>query len=733
MYKKLILGMLCGGLLACNSGGSQTPKNDNVDLNNVESKELNWRSGWAAPIASFFQKGLGWYVSIQNDSDYTYIVKAIPGSSRLNGIDTWEEDTELDRSTTIPPHTTKVIYGESYTSGPKSFSLTTTDGVIKNQTITLHKDMDDEFYITNDSYKTRGEAIFNHGAKNSFKSASTITVLIADVAMIFGGAFIGEEAATKLSTRAAVRAALKDFSIKEAAVLPEALQIQKNELLTQLQSKLSTLKDSVKTLSNKSPSSLTSEETNLLLTSKVEFANLEKQITGVEELVTEAEMNKIAATYNLSMNLNLNAADLNALSNQFGRLYNANKNVVLTSEKIQKLNFLMSDVNPQQSVGGAGNVKGYFHFSDYIPNNILKAETRLKEFKLESKLATEMISKIIKSGYIVPTSTKVLGAAIGGLFGTGASYGVINSFDIAGKDAVFTSLQIKNTGIANVGSFNDTPVGEYLLSCDNLGSESDTTIAMCKKKGTEPQISMLNVKLNLRSKENIVNKNGAIQGGDQYHEHCSYTYNDNGVIYALCDSDDKLLKLNYQHDCADNAEIRFEDNRLVCSKNRYQYLDSCIPVSVKQPDGIVGMVTAQCKGENGVLHDGFSTLDSSLCAPGSDIQNLNGSLICGQYASWIPKGEYLSRCSIWFYSRDPHAKDYGVIGATCPDDKGVFDFVKLNYLNECFTGSTISVSPRGYLRCDTYMDYLTTAEVVKLHEKGEDQELKRLWDLGKIK
>jgi len=100
--------------------------------------------------------------------------------------------------------------------------------------------------------------------------------------------------------------------------------------------------------------------------------------------------------------------------------------------------------------------------------------------------------------------------------------------------------------------------------------------------------------------------------------------------------------------------------------------------------------------------------------------------------SYEPSGEYLTRCSFGFYSRDPHAQDYGVIGATCPDDKGVFNFVKLNYLNECDIGSTVSVSPRGYLRCDTYANYLTTEELVKMHEKGEDQELRRLADLGKI-
>lgn len=679
-----LLGILCTCLTACNSGGIQTSKNASSELSNVESKELNWRFDWKNPVASLFQKGLGWYVTIQNDSDYTYIVKAIPGSSRLNGEDTWEEDTELDRSTTIPPHTTKVIYGESYTSGPKSFSLTTNDGAIKNQTITLHKDRNDDFYITNDSYQTRGEAIFNHGAKKSLKSASTIVILISDVAMIFGGAFLGEEAATKLTTRAAVREALKDFSLKEVNSIPELVSSKRKDLLTILQSRL------LKFQGNP-------EKTQIL----------NGQIKNIDNIATKQIMEDVAIEYNQRFGLNLTREEVVNLSTYFDKLYQANKNVNLTNASIRKLSGIQNlGTNPQ---------------------------SLLQQLKLASKSATEQISQIIKSGYIVPNSTKVVGAAIGGLFGTGASYGVINSLDIAGKDAVFTSLQINNMGTANVGSFNNTPVGEYLTNCDNLGSESDTTIAMCINKENKPQISLLNVKLNLRSKENIVNKNGVIQGGDQYHDHCSYTYNDNGVIYALCDSDDKLLELNYQHDCADGAEVRYENQRLVCSKYRYQYLNSCIPVSVGQPEGVFGMVTAQCKGDDGVLHNGFSTLDSNLCAPGSDILNRNGSLICGEYASWIPKGDYLNRCSIGFYSRDPHAQDYGVIGATCQDSKGVFDFVTLDYLNECVTRSTISVSPRGYLRCDTYIEYLTTDEVVKLHENGEEQELKRLWDLGKIK
>ena len=130
--------------------------------------------------------------------------------------------------------------------------------------------------------------------------------------------------------------------------------------------------------------------------------------------------------------------------------------------------------------------------------------------------------------------------------------------------------------------------------------------------------------MNLRPQEEIINNDGVIQGADQYHEYCSYGYNIDGIISAVCKDTitittaPKLQQLDYAHDCAAGAEVRFENNRLICSKNRYQYLDSCIPVEVQQPvDNRV--TTAQCKGSNGVLREGYSSLDSKLCANGSPL------------------------------------------------------------------------------------------------------------------
>lgn len=719
----ILSSILCTCLTACNSGGSS----NNIATNSTEeSKELNWRFSWSSPIASLFQKGLGWYVTIQNDSDYTYVVQAISGSSRINGEDTWEEDTELDRSTTIPPHTVKVIYGESYKSGPKSFNLSTSDGTIRNQVITLHKDREnqsDDFYITNDTYQMRGEAVFNHGAKNSLKTAATIAVILGDILLIAGG----EVAAEKISQRVTSRALIKDLATQTSQI-EELITKEKIAVRAPIQSQLDKVSNDLSRLQNSLKPSLQSEEITLeQVLGKSNINTKIKQLTQLQRelsstlaqqermLNNNAEINAFnayAGYCNQRFDLNLSDAEIKQLGEYLRKLYNANMNT-------NRLHLEIQNFNNQIATQRANPA-----------SNLQITRSSLQDFKIKSELARNSINDIVKSGYIVPTSTKILGAAVGGLFGAGATYGVINSFDAAGKDAVLTSIQIDNSGIGNVGSFNNAPVDEYLVSCDNLGGESDTTIAMCKDNNNKPQISTLNLKLNLREKENIVNNNGYIQGSDQYHKYCSYSYNDNGVIYALCDSDDKLLKLDYSHDCAKNAEIKYDNGNLVCSKYRYQYLNSCTSVDVPTP--VQGMITAQCKDEKGILHDGFTVLDSTLCASGSDIINRNANLICAKYKSNIPHGSYLDNCTIGYYESRIGTADYGVIGANCSDKNGIMEFQQLNYLKECAPNSTISISPNGYLRCDQYEHYLTATDVANLRIAGKDAELKRLFDLGKI-
>ncbi|MBX9890453.1 MAG: hypothetical protein K2X94_04240 [Amoebophilaceae bacterium] len=719
MYKKLILSMLCGGLIACNNGGSQVPMNDNPELNSAESKELNWRFSWSAPITSIFNKGLGWYVMIQNDSDYSYTVKAIPGSSRVKGTDTWEEDTELDRETIVEPHTSKVIHGESYTDGPKSFKLTASGAKVREQIITLHKDRTGDnfdFYITNDTSHSIGEAVFNHGADRTLQAPATIASLVGDAIAIIGGAVIGEEVAKRIATRSAFREMMKDYSVKETSVLPARIAEREASLLDKQTGLKQAINDLEYIRSLESPKPLTSaqQQQSKLLPDIINKGKFEIHTAALDQVSEE-----VAAEYNARYGLNLSRGDLSKFKGYLSYLHNANN---VTKQHRRALQTLNDEANQH-----------------LIPirttDNLASLEKVLKDSMRRSSEAKIFFNKVFKaSGFVVPTSTRVFGVAIGALFGSGASaFWTLNVLDIAGKDAVFTGVQVDNSGLAKVGQFNDAPVGPYLMSCDNLGTDesSNTTMAVCNHN-KQLNVSFLNVNLNLRPHETIVDKDGEIQGSDQYHDYCSGSYIVNGIIYALCKTDTKaeakLELLDYAHDCADGAEVRYEEQRLVCSKYRYQYLKSCTPITVTQPEGINGMITAQCKGENGVLHEGFTTLDSKLCASGSDIINKDASLICASYRSDIPQGSYLQSGGVDFYDRKTSYPYASTLAASCKDSTGYVSQVTLDYVKECEIGSTVSLSPKGYLRCDTYQHYLVT----DLHNKGKVMELQRLLDLGKI-
>lgn len=708
--------MLCGGLIACNNGGSQVPMNDNPELNSAESKELNWRFSWSAPITSIFNKGLGWYVMIQNDSDYSYTVKAIPGSSRVKGTDTWEEDTELDRETIVEPHTSKVIHGESYTDGPKSFKLTASGAKVREQIITLHKDRTGDnfdFYITNDTSHSIGEAVFNHGADRTLQAPATIASLVGDAIAIIGGAVIGEEVAKRIATRSAFREMMKDYSVKEASVLPERIAAREASLLDGQPGLKQAINDLEYIRSVESPKPLTSAQQiqSKLLPDVINKGKSEIQTNAIKQVSEE-----VAEEYNVRYGLNLNRVDLSEFKDYLRYLYTANDATKQHRMALQILNRAI--YNPLRTEG-----------------NLRTLEQGLKDSVLHSAKAKAYLNQAFKtSGFVVPTSTRVFGVAIGALFGSGASaFWTLNVLDIAGKDAVFTGVQVDNSGLAKVGQFNDAPVGPYLISCDNLGTDesSNTTMAVCNHN-KQLNVSFLNVNLNLRPHETIVDKDGEIQGSDQYHDYCSGSYIVNGIIYALCKTDTKaeakLELLDYAHDCADGAEVRYEEQRLVCSKYRYQYLKSCTPITVTQPEGINGMITAQCKGENGVLHEGFTTLDSKLCASGSDIINKDASLICASYRSDIPQGSYLQSGGVDFYDRKTSYPYASTLAASCKDSTGYVSQVTLDYVKECEIGSTVSLSPKGYLRCDTYQHYLVT----DLHNKGKVMELQRLLDLGKI-
>jgi hypothetical protein len=472
--------MLCGGLIACNNGGSQVPMNDNPELNSAESKELNWRFSWSAPITSIFNKGLGWYVMIQNDSDYSYTVKAIPGSSRVKGTDTWEEDTELDRETIVEPHTSKVIHGESYTDGPKSFKLTASGAKVREQIITLHKDRTGDnfdFYITNDTSHSIGEAVFNHGADRTLQAPATIASLVGDAIAIIGGAVIGEEVAKRIATRSAFREMMKDYSVKEASVLPERIAAREASLLDGQPGLKQAINDLEYIRSVESPKPLTSAQQiqSKLLPDVINKGKSEIQTNAIKQVSEE-----VAEEYNVRYGLNLSRVDLSEFKDYLRYLYTANDATKQHRMALQILNRAI--YNPLRTEG-----------------NLRTLEQGLKDSVLHSAKVKAYLNQAFKtSGFVVPT--------IGALFGSGASaFWTLNVLDIAGKDAVFTGVQVDNSDLAKVGQFNDAPVGPYLMSCDNLGTDesSNTTMAVCNHN-KQLNVSFLNVNLNLRPHETIV-------------------------------------------------------------------------------------------------------------------------------------------------------------------------------------------------------------------------------------
>ncbi|MBP7781344.1 MAG: hypothetical protein KA049_00175 [Burkholderiales bacterium] len=692
---KLILVLTTINLAACNSGGTNTgmanstTNTDNTQQNSTENKELNWHFSWSTPFASLAQKGLGWSIVIQNDSDYTYLAQAITGSSKINGTDTWEEDTELDSANEIAPHTTKVIYAESFTNGPKSFKLTTTSGPVHEQIITLHKDLleanSNDFYMTNDTYHTRGEAVFNHGAKRSMATGATAAFIVADLIGLLGGAAIGEEIGNDIATRAASIAARDDL-------ISANLFIQKANLdyINMINKETLGWEDRMTKIEDK----ITNQDRVNYLTQRLQSQYPKMTDKQLKLLVSNYYINRISYAI---VNMRQDLEDARVFAKTYRRA-------------------IGTRTRPQIQVNDNAN--------DALTQAIVRNND---VFKLN-----DLIGAV---GYVASPQTIAIYRSIGGLFGAGAIFGISSTLDIAGKDRVLTSLQIDNSGIGNVGQMNDAPVSDYLVTCNNLGTESDVTVALCKNTANETQLSMLNVKLNLHLQEGIVNNNGVIQGADQYHDYCSYGYNVNGVISAVCkensNAEAQLQQLDYAHDCADGAEVRFENNRLICSKNRYQYLDSCTPVEVQQPvDDIV--TTAQCKGNNGVLREGYSSLDPKLCANGSDIINRDGTLICAQYKPEIPQGSYLNTCRVDFFDQVTTYPYSSTLAASCEDNTGYVSHITLDYLNECVAGSSVSLSSKGFLRCDRYKHYLTTDEVVNLHTQGQDMELQRLYDLGKI-
>ena len=243
-------------------------------------------------------------------------------------------------------------------------------------------------------------------------------------------------------------------------------------------------------------------------------------------------------------------------------------------------------------------------------------------------------------------------------------------------DDVITGLTINADLSMQVGYAGNVPVGSYIFDCQQISLTTDGKLsAECNTNNQQK----LNTSLNIHN---------CIQPTD--------IFNDNGVLR--------------------------------CGKYRYSFMKSCNIVDKYTTDS---NIAAECTDDNNVLH-GFSSLLVANCAKDSDILNKNGTLICANYTAKMPKGNYLDSCNISYYEQDPNnTADYGTLSAMCWQD-GNYQTKQINYLKECASGSSVSISPKGYLRCDTYQNYITTDEVVDLHNKGQDMELQRLWDLGKI-
>ena len=672
--KFIITLVCCTSLFACNGTGSANSSNPNSGGTN-QSLDFSW----TCPTCALTQKNLGWSIVIQNDSDYPYTVQAVPDSSLFNGHYSWENNTELDSETKVPAHDVRVIYGESISDpAQKSFRITNTQGTTIEQIITLHKDdSHDNYQITNDTYKTSGLAIFNHGATKSMATGATKAFIVADVVGLLGGAAISEDIGSDVAKREAFYNAERDL-----------LNIYK------FIGKTSEEYTAINT--GKATATIIDNERTVFLKNALMLAHPTMTDEQAGLLVDHYCIQDIRKAM-VYFRMETREAFLN------------NYNYFAGKVPIGETGRLANDLD-------ASNVKFFAAITKNSSNAQLDA----------------LIGAI---GYVASPQTIAIYRAIGGLFGAGAVFGVSNTLSIADKDRVLAPIEIDETGVAQVGQMNNTPAGRYLVTCNNLGSESNVALALCNDKNHHQKLSMLDVSMNLRPQEEIVNNNGVIQGADQYHDYCSYGYNVNGVISAVCkensNAEAQLQQLDYAHDCADGAEVRFENNRLICSKNRYQYLDSCTPVEVQQPvDDIV--TTAQCKGNNGVLREGYSSLDPKLCANGSDIINRDGTLICAQYKPEIPQGSYLNTCRVDFFDQVTTYPYSSTLAASCEDNTGYVSHITLDYLNECVAGSSVSLSSKGFLRCDRYKHYLTTDEVVNLHTQGQDMELQRLYDLGKI-
>lgn len=156
-----------------------------------------------------------------------------------------------------------------------------------------------------------------------------------------------------------------------------------------------------------------------------------------------------------------------------------------------------------------------------------------------------------------------------------------------------------------------------------------------------------------------------------------------------------------------NATISSNNNQETSTQN-YTLPDSCyetergeLPYKSDSHMVLQGM----CKTEDGTLRKYsmdssfiISKLNVDMCAPDSQILNVDGHLTCSKYRDDIPKGAYMKNCQIDNFES---SSIRGRLYAECYGLEGTKISSTLDYYSQCSQGDIVSIDPTTLkIRCN---------------------------------
>lgn len=185
-----------------------------------------------------------------------------------------------------------------------------------------------------------------------------------------------------------------------------------------------------------------------------------------------------------------------------------------------------------------------------------------------------------------------------------------------------------------------------------------------------------------------------------------------GVLRAKCKKSDGTMndftRLNYKHDCQLKSLVKNDNGILTCEQPKSQTM--VINGNTNFPGGNwVGscksgkatlngaMLIADCRTNQGIYKP--AAIDLSHCAPGSAVNNQNGTLVCAAGTNnandGLPGGQWRENCKL-----KSATLSLNVLRAECKNWSGQY-FTEILFYSDCKKGSAVSSDlDRGDLKCD---------------------------------